>query len=983
MGVPSPPLLADVDMVPTVDPEISSPRDLAIFLLHVAAEVEHALLVQYLYASFTVPVGADPNWAKAIKTIAIQEMGHLITVQNVLIALRAPLNLEREDYPFRRGYYPFDFSLEPFSLKTLARYTLAEMPVNGHGLTEPELATLRTDAQVKPDGVTSVGLLYAQLIDTAGQVDAIEYLGDSAFEFQAGAKEWRTVESEASDITIVRRIKSRNDAVKALEAIAVQGEGDGLTAGSHFHQFLAIYGAFKAAPLPSADIASNPNTSGDQPAGEITEPRTRQWAHLFNLQYRLLLHGISMSLQVSTKNAARGVLVNAVAFGQMVHVGRVAKELIGLPLRSDGSATRAAPPFELPYMLNFSASELGNWLTLRDVLKSSDILATELLEAETDPDRKSALEKLRRNSAAEPWKAEPWKTVDDRIAELRPPVDIVELRLLPPMAIARFGSSEEPMDNYEVVTPPGTAARTLAPADTLFIDPLSGAVSRAATPATVRFRDAAGRIRPVSPFIEIWARFTPDGELKPLTLEHLESLELTAADVHWRVEVGNLKAARRTRVAEDRILATVDVTAHARTALAGICPNFKPGKSIPFGHVQYIQPTADFPEIRLRFTPSAGKVYGPVFGDPNLADDVYDSGRGSWDNFVEQPGFESTVPGGIYAGTFNAQADEFVSRGYLDDSCDGIVTVSILLKGGKSVSTFARIASGPPAFAPAAIPIRTVADEFEQVAEGPDAGAGTQEEVAAILRRALDTVRLMQTNVMNGNQGVGGVLRNTNNMPGHDNNQGRDRAFEPIFPPAAAEHALVVARHEGILSAVLSGAPVAVSPRLRTYERVGDLSDAGRQQMPAMMRGADGRHLALTRRQVSVVRRYEESIATPPPVPAETPREAMIKLIEHLRDTAGAAQFHGTVPGAAGGSLESLFADPAGLLDFLVTATSTGKLSLPAGRPMVVRGNPAGSAFVALISGNNFMATNFKVPIPALGNRTGIEIAVAWISSLT
>ena len=35
------------------DPELS-PREEAIFLLHTAAEVEHALLVQYLYAGFSL-----------------------------------------------------------------------------------------------------------------------------------------------------------------------------------------------------------------------------------------------------------------------------------------------------------------------------------------------------------------------------------------------------------------------------------------------------------------------------------------------------------------------------------------------------------------------------------------------------------------------------------------------------------------------------------------------------------------------------------------------------------------------------------------------------------------------------------------------------------------------------------------------------------------------------------------------------------------
>jgi hypothetical protein len=40
---------------------------------------------------------------------------------------------------------------------------------------------------------------------------------------------------------------------------------------------------------------------------------------------------------------------------------------------------------------------------------------------------------------------------------------------------------------------------------------------------------------------------------------------------------------------------------------------------------------------------------------------------------------------------------------------------------------------------------------------------------------------------------------------------------------------------------------------LRQPEQIGDLSDLGRPRMPALMRGADGRNLALTRRQIDTI----------------------------------------------------------------------------------------------------------------------------------
>lgn len=88
-------------------------KDEFVFLLHTAAEIEHMLLVQYLYAAYSAIDGADRDLLLAI---AREEMGHLMCIQNMLIALGAPLNFERQDYPFNE-LYPFPFTLQPLSLR--------------------------------------------------------------------------------------------------------------------------------------------------------------------------------------------------------------------------------------------------------------------------------------------------------------------------------------------------------------------------------------------------------------------------------------------------------------------------------------------------------------------------------------------------------------------------------------------------------------------------------------------------------------------------------------------------------------------------------------------------------------------------------------------------------------------------------------------------------------------------------------------------
>jgi hypothetical protein len=111
-------------------------RDHLIMLLTSGAEVEHALMVQYLYAAYSVN-GDQPRkkdreqvegWRASILSVAREEMGHLLTVQNLLVLLGAPISFNREMMPWDHEFYPFPFSLEPLSEKTLQCFIYAEMP---------------------------------------------------------------------------------------------------------------------------------------------------------------------------------------------------------------------------------------------------------------------------------------------------------------------------------------------------------------------------------------------------------------------------------------------------------------------------------------------------------------------------------------------------------------------------------------------------------------------------------------------------------------------------------------------------------------------------------------------------------------------------------------------------------------------------------------------------------------------------------------
>lgn len=478
---------------------------------------------------------------------------------------------------------------------------------------------------------------------------------------------------------------------------------------------------------------------------------------------------------------------------------------------------------------------------------------------------------------------------------------ILELRILPPFAIARLGSSPSPMDSYkatvegkkrvedkadpdsdprsEEALPFG--ARRLDWAKSFVVNLDTGDISLTPKPDALRFRTGK-QVRPVAPFFELWARVEEGGRFIRLTSQMLAECGLSPGDVTWHVHVANHKAYRRTGDLHDRIEAKAGpISDHVVHRLDGICDNFRPGKTLPLGSVQYIKPNAELDEIRFRFTPAAGKVYGPQSGN-GVADNIYDDTRGSWPGWHDQDNdVRVTIPDNIYAWDPKTSTDTSrISLGYLDDECDGIIEVELGQKDAAALSAFARIAVGPPTFAPDSFPIRTVHDELLQALLGPDARPGEPDagEAAAheTLRRALETVRLMNTEVQNRpgvQRGVGMARMDQIDV---------QRAEEPIMNPSVVDSLAVRTRHERLLLALESGTLAWFSRVLRRYDEVGDLSDEGRRKMPALMRGADGRYLALTRRKVSIMELQGSPAAAGAEGPGVTLDPELVELVSQL-----------------------------------------------------------------------------------------------------
>jgi hypothetical protein len=309
-------------------------RDHLVMMLTSGAEIEHALMVQYLFAAYSINGDQKSEehramvegWRASILTVAKEEMGHLLTVQNVLVLLGAPINLGREMMPWDHHFYPFKFSLEVLSKQSLQRFIYAEMPTLENVGTDPpgksvppaidkqttideQKAIIQEVTDAFPDAnMHQIGELYAEIIDLIADPSRIpdSAFNEASYDMQASWDDWgrgykpapRSVTPDgnldprgdpgsgeprspfldplagrAAHVQI-DRAATRAQAVKVLRALAAQGEAPHLKEDetgepSHFERFARIYKDFKdiekrrLSIKPTHEVKPNPTTRVD------------------------------------------------------------------------------------------------------------------------------------------------------------------------------------------------------------------------------------------------------------------------------------------------------------------------------------------------------------------------------------------------------------------------------------------------------------------------------------------------------------------------------------------------------------------------------------------------------------------------------------------------------------------------------------------------------------------------------------------------
>jgi rubrerythrin len=428
-------------------PEELSWLDYLVMLLHIGAEIEQGLMVEYLYAAYSLGGDQVPEdrrkavqrWRDAILTVAREEMGHLLSVQNVLCLLGAAPNLDREDYPWDTGVYPFPFTLEPLTADSLSLYVFAEMPeeqvFKRPHLPERYRRFLRDDLphiqevvarrSAGQGGGHRVGALYEEIVTLLGDDRRIP---DSAFHaetlpFQATFAEWgreyrppaRRLDAGGSPESgpapaephawpahvIVDPMATRTEAVAAVREIAAQGEAPHLRRRetgepSHFDRFLEIYQELGPQPgwSPARAVPVNPT------ADAIENPQARSWAHLFNVRYRMLLSYLAHTFRLARvtppdQPSVRAATMHRV-FGEMYNLKTIAGILVRLPFHraAGGHGPQwAGPPFEMPYSVVLPPGEADAWRVHLELLEAAEHLRRRLLD-EADAEKRDYLRTL-------------------------------------------------------------------------------------------------------------------------------------------------------------------------------------------------------------------------------------------------------------------------------------------------------------------------------------------------------------------------------------------------------------------------------------------------------------------------------------------------------------------------------------------------------------------------------------------------------------
>lgn len=389
-----------------------------------ACELEHQLMLQYLFAAFTLKKFPDDScspaqleairrWGSTIMVVARQEMEHLALANGILAAIGEDPFFPRDNIPLRNRYFlgehraaaehaaaaddgrdpgptPLDieFKFERFNEDTMARFVCAESPgwkdVHGTGMyprwcfAEPGRMHAPADAGADALPVSrshlhamapmaaapghSVPVHPGTIPELYGRIDALLRAHPEYFQGVPDRQVFVPVEYQISIIKITDPVS----ASAAIDQIIEEGEGIDAPPGyeSHFARFWNVHQELvQMQALHSFDPALPVRLN---PVPDRTWlPYTREVSELFDYAYVTLLYVLTSLYRNYAPGTRPPYLTEAlqnVAFGPFMTmiIRPVAEVLVHLRIHEGGEET-AGPAFRLT-----AAEEQVIWPRPRD-----------------------------------------------------------------------------------------------------------------------------------------------------------------------------------------------------------------------------------------------------------------------------------------------------------------------------------------------------------------------------------------------------------------------------------------------------------------------------------------------------------------------------------------------------------------------------------------------------------------------------------------
>ncbi len=362
-------------LAPPEAPFVIEHREALIYMLCEAAELEHGIMCQYLFAAFSIKqdavegltddqVAAVRRWRERISHVAAQEMLHLALVQNLLSAIGAAPHLSRPNFPQPASHYPagVNLTLLPFGEAALRHFMFLERP-EGMALHDaPGLAAYgRAAPAMQPGDIAPHGQDFATVGHLYRSIEAgIEHLAQKYGErglfvgpprAQATQQYFQWPELVAvTDVASARR---------AIDEILEQGEGPrGDWRNAHFGQFVEILDEFEQ--LREADRGFDPvrpvvplnvrPSERDPDVPLVTDPLAQRVMDLFNVCYEILLLMLQRFFAHAEETDTQLKVLADGTYALMVQAIKPLGDVITrLPAGPEYPGQTAGPSFELFY----------------------------------------------------------------------------------------------------------------------------------------------------------------------------------------------------------------------------------------------------------------------------------------------------------------------------------------------------------------------------------------------------------------------------------------------------------------------------------------------------------------------------------------------------------------------------------------------------------------------------------------------------------